>query len=71
MALVRKTRSREGARLLSKFFQSAGDFKGVVEFCLIAGMRDEALKCAQVWFFLCLTLEEHESNGGLCCDGSR
>ncbi|KAJ3099152.1 WD repeat-containing protein 19 [Phlyctochytrium planicorne] len=45
--IVRETRSRESARIVSKFFQARLDFKSVVEFCLMAGMVDEAFELAQ------------------------
>ncbi|KAI9093093.1 hypothetical protein DFS34DRAFT_717341 [Phlyctochytrium arcticum] len=47
VAIVRQTRSRESARLISKFFQSIKDYRSVVEFYLMAGMQDEAFELAQ------------------------
>ncbi|KAJ3011652.1 WD repeat-containing protein 19 [Thoreauomyces humboldtii] len=47
VAIVRKTRSRESARLVAKVFQSLRDYRSVVEFFLIAGMREEAFELAQ------------------------
>ncbi|KND01208.1 uncharacterized protein SPPG_04298 [Spizellomyces punctatus DAOM BR117] len=47
VSIVRKTRSRESAKLVSKFFQSIKDYKSVVEFFLMAGMREEAFELAQ------------------------
>lgn len=49
VTIVRKTKSKEGAKLISKFFQSVQDYKSVVEFCLLAGLREEALNCAKVY----------------------
>jgi WD repeat-containing protein 19 len=46
--IVRDTRSRESARIVSKFFLGLRDFKSVVEFLLMAGMNDEAFELAQV-----------------------
>ncbi|KAJ3176549.1 WD repeat-containing protein 19 [Irineochytrium annulatum] len=45
--IVRETRSRESARIVSKFFQARKDYHSVVEFCLMAGMTDEAFELAQ------------------------
>jgi WD repeat-containing protein 19 len=45
--IVRKTRSRESARLISKFFQKINDYKSVIEFCLIADMKEDAFEIAQ------------------------
>ncbi|KAJ3330817.1 WD repeat-containing protein 19 [Blyttiomyces sp. JEL0837] len=45
--IVRDTRSKESARVVSKFFQGMKDFKSVVEFLLMAGMADEAFELAQ------------------------
>ncbi|KAJ3064062.1 WD repeat-containing protein 19 [Podochytrium sp. JEL0797] len=45
--IVRETRSRDSARIVSKFFQSMRDYKSVVEFLLMAGMVDEAFELAQ------------------------
>ncbi|KAJ3156217.1 WD repeat-containing protein 19 [Geranomyces michiganensis] len=47
VAIVRKTRSRESAKLVAKVFQSLRDYRSVVEFYLMAGMRDEAFELAQ------------------------
>ena len=46
--IVRETRSKESARIVSKFFQGMQDYKSVVEFLLMAGMSDEAFELAQV-----------------------
>nr|KAJ3420801.1 WD repeat-containing protein 19 [Polyrhizophydium stewartii] len=45
--LVRKTRSRESAKMMTKAFQAARDFKSAVEFYLIAGMPNEAFEIAK------------------------
>ncbi|ORX55502.1 hypothetical protein BCR36DRAFT_581508 [Piromyces finnis] len=45
--IVRKTRSRESARLISRFFQKINDYKSVIEFCLIADMKEDAFEIAQ------------------------
>ncbi|KAI8831390.1 hypothetical protein BC829DRAFT_409646 [Chytridium lagenaria] len=45
--IVRDTRSRESARIVSKFFQARQEYNSVVEFCLMAGMVDEAFELAQ------------------------
>ncbi|KAI8820676.1 WD repeat-containing protein 19-like protein [Fimicolochytrium jonesii] len=47
VAIVRRTRSRESARLVAKVFQSMRDYRAVVEFYLMAGMRQEAFELAQ------------------------
>ncbi|KAJ3181263.1 WD repeat-containing protein 19 [Geranomyces variabilis] len=47
VAIVRKTRSRESAKLVAKVFQSMRDYRSVVEFYLMAGMREEAFELAQ------------------------
>ncbi|KAI8921154.1 hypothetical protein DFJ77DRAFT_448813 [Powellomyces hirtus] len=47
VAIVRKTRSRDSARLVAKVFQSMRDYRSVVEFFLMAGMREEAFELAQ------------------------
>ncbi|KAJ1537325.1 WD repeat-containing protein 19 [Nowakowskiella sp. JEL0078] len=47
VSIVRKTRSREAAKMVSKYFQSVKDFKSVVEFFLMANMKDEAFALAQ------------------------
>ncbi|KAI8805835.1 hypothetical protein BJ742DRAFT_819298 [Cladochytrium replicatum] len=47
VAIVRSTRSRDAAKMVSKFFQMIKDYKSVVEFCLVAGMQDEAFELAQ------------------------
>ncbi|KAI9344181.1 hypothetical protein DFJ73DRAFT_840418 [Zopfochytrium polystomum] len=45
--IVRETRSRESARIVSKFFQGMRDYRSVVEFLLMAGMVDDAFELAQ------------------------
>jgi len=45
--IIRKTRSRESARLISRFFQQINDYKSVIEFCLIADMKEDAFEIAQ------------------------
>lgn len=47
VGIVRETKSREGAKLVMQFFQDIKDYRSVVEFCLIAGMSDEALNYAK------------------------
>jgi WD repeat-containing protein 19 len=46
--LVRETKTKEGAKLVMRFFQGMKDYRSVVEFCLLAGMQDEALNYAKV-----------------------
>ena len=46
--IVRRTKSRESAKLISHFFQEMRDFKSTVEFCLLAGLKTEAFEIAQV-----------------------
>lgn len=47
VAIVRRTKSRDSAKLISKFFQTMKDYRSTVEFCLVAGMKDEAFELAQ------------------------
>ncbi|KAJ3055204.1 WD repeat-containing protein 19 [Rhizophlyctis rosea] len=47
VAIVRKTRSRESAKLVAKYFMSQRDYQSVVEFYLMAGMGSEAFELAQ------------------------
>jgi WD repeat-containing protein 19 len=47
-ALVRRTRSTEGALMVAKFCQSSGDFPAAIEFLLMARRQDEAFELAQV-----------------------
>jgi WD repeat-containing protein 19 len=47
VSIVRETRSKESARIVSKFFLNMRDYKSVVEFYLMAGMFDEAFELAQ------------------------
>ncbi len=44
---MRKTKSRDGAYFVANFFQEAGDFASVIEFYLLAGMREDAFNMAQ------------------------
>ena len=46
--LVRETKSKEGAKMITRFFQGIRDYRSVVEFCLLAGMKEDALHYAQV-----------------------
>ena len=50
VVIVRKTRSRDSAKLVAKFFQSIKDYQNVIEFQLLAGMTDEAFEIATVRF---------------------
>ncbi|KAI8918944.1 hypothetical protein BC831DRAFT_481578 [Entophlyctis helioformis] len=45
--LVRKTRSRESAKMMAKAFQAARDNRAAVEFYLLAGMPNEAFEIAK------------------------
>jgi WD repeat-containing protein 19 len=45
-AIVRQTRSTEGATLIAKFCRAAGDMRGAIEFLLLAKKRDEAFELA-------------------------
>lgn len=49
VAIVRKHKSKESAKLIAKFFQTVQDFKAVVEFCIIADMKDEAFLFAKTY----------------------
>lgn len=46
--VIRKTHSRDSAKLIVKFLQEKSDYRSVIEFCLIAGMDKEAYEIAQV-----------------------
>jgi WD repeat-containing protein 19 len=48
--IVRATRSPESAKIVAKYFQSTKDYKAVIEFCLLAGLAEEAMSYAQVYF---------------------
>jgi WD repeat-containing protein 19 len=48
--IVRKTRSRDSAKMIVKHFQEKSEYKAVVEFCILAGMDREALEIAMVRF---------------------
>lgn len=48
--MVRTTKSQESAKIVAKYFQSTRDYRSVIEFCLLAGLGDEALSYAQVIF---------------------
>jgi WD repeat-containing protein 19 len=48
VSLVRKTKSREAAKVIVRFFQKIQDIKAVIEFLDIAGMEDDAFIYAQV-----------------------
>ena len=45
-AIVRQTRSSEGAQLIARYCKSVGDFRGAIEFLLLAKARDESFKLA-------------------------
>lgn len=45
--LVRQTASAQGAQYVAEYCEEASDFRGAVEFLLIAGKSDEAFKLAQ------------------------
>jgi WD repeat-containing protein 19 len=45
-AIVRQTRSSEGATLLARYCVGAGDFRGGIEFLLLARKRDDAFALA-------------------------
>ncbi len=47
VAIVRKTKSRDGAKIIAKFFQTLKDYKSVIEFCLLAGLEDDAFAYAR------------------------
>ena len=44
--IVRQTRSSEGAQLIARYCKSVGDFRGAIEFLLLAKCRDESFKLA-------------------------
>lgn len=47
VALARRTKSRESAKIIAKFFQSVKDYRAVVEFCLMADMKEDAFMLAK------------------------
>ena len=51
VSIVRKFNDRNAAKLVSRFFIGIKDYKSVVEFYIMAGMADEALEIATVFFF--------------------
>jgi WD repeat-containing protein 19 len=63
--IIRKTHSRESAKLIIKFLQEKSDYKSVIEFCLMAGMDKEAYEIAHVKNFLVNPIVQR-SNGILC-----
>ena len=67
--LIRKTRSRESAKLLSKALVALRDFKSAAEFYLIAGMQIEAFEIAKrhdVMEHFALLVQDDASNDMLC-----
>ena len=46
--VIRKTHSRDSAKLIVSYLQEKSDFKSVIEFCLMAGMEKEAYEIAHV-----------------------
>jgi WD repeat-containing protein 19 len=44
--VVRTSRSTEGAQAMARFCKSAGDFRGAIEFLLLAKKRDDAFELA-------------------------
>ena len=46
--LVRKTKSKDAALILSNHYRAVGDYRSVIEFCLVADMKNEAFEVAQV-----------------------
>lgn len=47
VAVVRKTHSRESAKAIVNYFQEQQQYKPVIEFCIVAGLDDEAFAIAQ------------------------
>ncbi|KAH6596396.1 hypothetical protein BASA50_005102 [Batrachochytrium salamandrivorans] len=45
--LVRKTKSREAAKMMTKAYQNIRDFKSTIEFYVLAGMLNEAFEIAK------------------------
>ncbi|KAL5037819.1 hypothetical protein RTP6_005194 [Batrachochytrium dendrobatidis] len=45
--LVRKTKSRESAKMMTKAFQSLQDYKSTIEFYILAGMLKEAFEISK------------------------
>ena len=45
---MRRTQSSDGARLVAKFCQDHGDFKGAIEFLLMAKGTEEAFELAKL-----------------------
>lgn len=46
--IVRKTKSKASAIILSKYFQEKGETTNTIEFLLLSGSFDEAFKVASV-----------------------
>ncbi|KAI9017068.1 WD repeat-containing protein 19 [Gaertneriomyces semiglobifer] len=47
VSIVRRTRSTESAKLIARYFLARKDYRAVVEFYLLAGMKQEAFELAQ------------------------
>jgi hypothetical protein len=45
-AIVRETRSAEGANMIVQYCRANRDFESAIEFMVLAGMLDEAFKVA-------------------------
>ncbi|TPX41030.1 hypothetical protein SeMB42_g05773 [Synchytrium endobioticum] len=45
--LVRKTKSKDAAHILSNHYRAIGDYRSVIDFCLLADMKNEAFEIAQ------------------------
>ena len=45
-AIVRKTQSSEGAKLAAKYSEEKSDFRGAIEFKLMANLVEEVCLCA-------------------------
>ncbi|GAB1599158.1 repeat-containing 19-like [Argonauta hians] len=46
--IVKDTKSVEGAKMVSKFFQKLDDFNTAIEFLIVSGCNDEAFQIAQM-----------------------
>jgi WD repeat-containing protein 19 len=56
VAVVRRTHSKDSAKLVVKFFQEQKEYKPVIEFCLLAGLEEDAFEIAQVILFLLINI---------------
>lgn len=50
ISIVRKSKSRESALLVSKYYQEKGEHSETIEFLILAGLLEDAFKIADVRF---------------------